>query len=414
MTLRPSLCPYSPTFPAFFDKREQLSFICCLWKVLKGDGQTPLDWAAYKGHSEIIEMLLSAGGKCIVVGESLSNATEELTFDKLQANLDQYLAAKEERQRQEKAARMEGKFQTALGVPARVASALAMASSAPETTKQEMIQRFEDGRLPCAFPEEPFWKSILGHLNRFETEQAQRRSAAAEEQRKRQEASNRIKAAQKSIRQLQTEVTSYEKAVQAHANKEKALQAELEERKEVESEVAALRAFAELAVPVEENLASQLEAQLAKDREGLLTLHQQGGPKLSLLLNCFGAEPITIQALGRYSSMDLAMFDSKEVQSLIASLPQRQQSVVLYTQERLIHGKPPFGQHDCALCSCETPEEMSAFCQEQGLTQVTPEIIRKTGASGRGALLFLTSQQLQLDISQHALFNRARADHRKR
>ena len=130
---------------------------------------------------------------------------------------------------------MEGKFQTALGVSARVASALAMAFSAPETTKQEMIQRFEDGRSPCAFPEEPFWKSVLGHLNLFETEQAKRRSAAAEEKRKRRKASNRIKAARKAIRQLQIEVASYEQAVQAHANKEEALLAELEERKDVES-----------------------------------------------------------------------------------------------------------------------------------------------------------------------------------
>ena len=83
-------------------------------------------------------------------------------------------------------------------------------------------------------------------------------------------------------------------------------------------------------------------------------------------------------------------------------------------QDRLIHGKLPFAEHDCTLCDCSTPEDMASFLQELGMSQVTADLIRQTGAFGKGALLFLTSQELHLDKAQTLILYKARADHRKR
>ena len=164
------------------------------------------------------------------------------------------------------------------------------------------------------------------------------------------------------------------------------------------------------------SLVAQLEAQLDNDRECLFALKERESPKLSLLMNCFGADARTIQALPDLGSMELAASHIDEIKPLVAALPREQQIVVLYTQDRLIHGKMPFAEHDCALCDCETPEEMANFLNENGLPTVTADIIRRTGAFGRGALLFLTAQELQLGNgkAQERALKQSRADHRKK
>ena len=176
----------------------------------------------------------------------------------------------------------------------------------------------------------------------------------------------------------------------------------------------ALRAFAQSAAEVEIELISELEAQLINDREGLFALCEKG-PKLSLLLNCFGACTETVLTLEHLNSMDLMVISPEELKSLIVNLPRDQQIAALYTQERLSYGKLPFGEHECAICNCETADEMAAFLDEQGMQKVTADLINQTGAFGRGSLLFLTTQELQLDNDkvQKALLSKARADHHK-
>ena len=98
--------------------------------------------------------------------------------------------------------------------------------------------------------------------------------------------------------------------------------------------------------------------QLEKDRDGLFALRDdngralEGSPKLSLLMNCFGAELEPIRELSHLNSMELCL--EEEVRELVSSLPNDQQTIVLYTQEYLLRGNIPFGQHRCALCDCVT------------------------------------------------------------
>ena len=177
----------------------------------------------------------------------------------------------------------------------------------------------------------------------------------------------------------------------------------------------AVGAFVQVAAQVEMELVSQMEAQLIKNRESLLPLREAGAPKLGLLLNCFGADAKTIEKLAGLGSLDLSFLSAAELESLLVDLPRGQQIIALYTQERLIHGKLPFSEHDCALCECETAHEMAAFLQECGMGHITPQLIAKTGATGRGTLLFLTTEELELTNKPAELsaFNRARGDHRR-
>ena len=91
------------------------------------------------------------------------------------------------------------------------------------------------------------------------------------------------------------------------------------------------------------------------------------------------------------------MCGDSELESMIRDLPKDQQNVVLYTRDRLEKGKLPYAGHKCAICDCKTAEEMASFLNENGFNQVTADIIiRQTGASGRGALLFLSAEDLQI------------------
>ena len=131
-------------------------------------------------------------------------------------------------------------------------------------------------------------------------------------------------------------------------------------------------------------------------------------------MNCFGADARTIQALAGLNSFELEASYITEIQQMVGALPSDQQIAVFYTQDRLLNGKRPFSKHDCALCDCETPEEMASFLNENGLPTVTADIIHRTGVFGRGALLFLTAKELQLESSAERALKNIRYDHRKK
>ena len=286
--------------------------------------------------------------------------------------------------------------------------------SSSEVSIEEMAERMEDGRLPCAFSPQPVWEPILAQIDRVHLEQQQRKSAIASEQQTRQAINTRAQEIEQKIQQLSLQVAGLKEEEKLSAQKEETLQAEMEERERLN--LPALRTFVQSAAEVEKQLILRLEEQLQEDRECLLPLQAEDGPKLGLLLNCFGSNAETISALKELSSMDLALLTSKEVEPLLSDLPRDQQITVLYTRERLLHGKLPFAEHDCAMCDCATAEEMSAFLAERGVEDVTADCIRKTGASGRGALLFLTVQELDIEIgtSSQAALVKARSDHRKK
>jgi hypothetical protein len=302
-------------------------------------------------------------------------------------------------------------FQRVLGVPARVAAAMA---SVPRPAEKQMKQWLEDGRLPCYFSIKLLWSQVLTQLEQLDQSIATKRAAIAKEQQQRMQASQGANAAKREMKKLRSQIAAFEKAERAHAEAEKDLLAELEECQKMD--VAALKPFVLSVAMVERKLVTQLEAQLVNDRECLFALKERESPKLSLLMNCFGADARTIQALRDFDSMELAASSIIEINLMVAALPREQQIVVLYTQDRLIHGKMPFAEHDCALCDCETPEEMANFLNENGLPTVTADIIRRTGAFGRGALLFLTAQELQLGNgkAQERALKQSRADHRKK
>ena len=277
-----------------------------------------------------------------------------------------------------------------------------------------MKTRFEDGRLPCSFTLHLLWEPVDAQLAQFDLKIANKKAELAIAQQRREEASQGAKDTDQAIKELQLQLITFQEAEQTQAAVEASLLAELNEWEMLDT--IALKAFAQSAAKWERELVSQLESQLEADRDGLCALGGENSPKLSLLMNCFGAEPKTIRALSDLDSMNLAGCLAEEIQLLVSALSREQQIVVFYTQDRLLHGKLPFAKHDCALCDCQTPEEMAAFLKEIGLKTATADIIRKTGASGRGALLFLSTQDLQLGNStaeQQAL-RQSRVNHRKR
>ena len=168
-------------------------------------------------------------------------------------------------------------------------------ASNPLLTEAEMEKWFEEGRIPCSFSQQQTWASVLTKLDRFERQRDQKISAIIEEQRKKKIAVDEILVTQTLIQELSEKVTQFQKAVRHHEDTERSLQEEVDEWQELN--ILSLKAFAESASKMEEKLVSQLEVQLARDREGLFPLQQKKSPKLGLLLNCFGAGSGTIQAL---------------------------------------------------------------------------------------------------------------------
>ena len=286
--------------------------------------------------------------------------------------------------------------------------------SAPSLTKREIKERFEDGSLPLSFSQTPLWASVLSKLDRLQPKIERQHSAIAEEQRKLEVASRETQNALRMIQELSEKVSHFEEAERVHAAAVQTLRDELQEWQELD--IDSLKVFAQSAADVEKKLVTQLEDQLLNDKDGLFALTDESEePKLSLLLNCFGARKDSIQALKDVSSVDLAMISVGELKELMANLPRDQQNVILYTQERLLYGAFPFAEHDCALCDCESAEDMAAFLQELGLRHITVDLVQQTGSFGRGALLFLTTQELRLETTaQKTLLNKARMEHRRK
>ena len=298
-------------------------------------------------------------------------------------------------------------LQNALGITARLASVLAAA----HPQKEEVEKWLEDGRLPCSFSLQLLWEPILAQLDDFDLAMAKKRSAIAHEQQEKEKASQGVQSTQEDMEKLRHQLDGFQEEERSHAEKEKLLQAELKALEKID--VATLRSLVECAAKAEKKLVAQVEAQLEDDKEGLLALSAEGSPKLSLLLNCFGADANTIQALRDLSSEGLVSCEMDDLKPMISALPKPQQIVALYTRERLKEGELPYAGHDCGLCNCETAEEMASFLNENGLKQVTADTIRKTGASGRGALLFLSTQDLQLEAKDQKALLASRQAHRK-
>ena len=278
-------------------------------------------------------------------------------------------------------------LQKALEVSARVASALTAAPLESEVVKQWL----EDGRLPCSFSLQPLWETILAQLDAL----IKKRNAITNENLKKMKASEGVQLTQQKIERLRGRLDAFKEKERSHAEKELTLLTELSEYEKLN--VAKLKPFVRLAAQMERKLVSQMETKLEEDTDGLFPLNEEGSPKLGLLLNCFGAEANTIQALRNLSSAELLLCGDSEVESMIWALPKDQQIVVLYARDRLEKGKLPYAGHECAICDCETAEEMASFLNDNGFKQVTADIIHQTGASGRGALLFLSTQDLQLE-----------------
>ena len=264
-----------------------------------------------------------------------------------------------------------------------------------------MTQWFEDGRLPCSFSPQLLWEPILEKMDHLDQIVANKRNDISNEQQAKKKASQRVQSTKEEIEELRCRLSDLQEEERFHAEKEKTLQTEVEGIQQLD--VATLRPFIQAAAQAEREIVSQLEDQLA--------LNDIGSPKLSLLLNCFGADTNTIQTLQDLRSMNL--LSRGEVESMISGLSKDQQIAVLYTRERVKKGKIPYGRHECAVCSCETAEEMASFLNENGLAQVNADMIRKTGASGRGALLFLSAQDLQLNETDQRVLKKSLRAHRK-
>ena len=135
-------------------------------------------------------------------------------------------------------------------------------------------------------------KPVIARLQQFEEKQESRKSAVSEAQQKKEEARLGVEKTQQQILNLQNRQTAFEEEEQLHSDTEKLLQTEIEEFEKLD--IAALRSFVLSAAQIfEERLVSQLEVQLEQGRENLLAFEEEGGPKLSLLLNCFGADSET-------------------------------------------------------------------------------------------------------------------------
>ena len=365
-------------------------------------GQTPLDLALRKGHNEIIQMLVQKGGKCLQVCEE-KGERRKLMRGQNQAKLDLFWSSNPTAMCEPAAT----KLQKALGFSARIASVLAAAL--PES--EEIKEWFEDGRLPCSFSVKLLWEPILAQLVDFDQTVINKRNDITNEQQEKFKASQRAQSTQKEIEKLLRQLDAFNEKERSHADREETLLAELKEYEKLN--VDSLKAFVRLAAQMERKLVSQMEAQLEEDKEGLFSLNEKGSPKLGLLLNCFGAEANTIQALCDFNSEELLLCGERELESMISALPKDQQIVVLYTRDRLVKGKLPYAEHDCAICDCETAEEMASFLNENGFNRVTADIIRQTGASGRGALLFLSIQDLHLERKHQKALMLCRSAHSK-
>ena len=222
-----------------------------------------------------------------------------------------------------------------------------------------------------------------------------------------------LAAKESTLAKRQQQIQELSEQLKALQEEEKTLMTELEVLKQLD--VATLLPFVRSAAKVERELASELES--VTDPESLSALNEaedeEGRPKLALLMNRFGANAGTIHKLAKYGGMDFPYLKEEQVKEIVAGLARDQQVAVLYTHDRLMFGKSPFAKHDCAICDCETPEEMAAFLKENGFELATADHIRETGAFGRGALLFLTPQELQLDEDGERAWTRCRASHFK-
>ena len=229
----------------------------------------------------------------------------------------------------------------ALGITSRVASAMSSAIQPPR--KEDLKQWFEDGRLPCSFSTQLPLQPILAQLDHLEQFFIKKREAIVTEQQEKEKAFIGAQTSSKKLEEVSLELSAFEEAVLSHEEKEKSLLAELEPFQKLD--MIAFRLFVQSAAQVEKDLVSQLEAQLANGMEALFALNEEGSPKLSLLLNCFGAEAGTIQVLSSHlNSVGLVFSDDEEVKSMISVLPRDQQIVVLNTRDRLkIEGTPSPG-----------------------------------------------------------------------
>ena len=211
-----------------------------------------------------------------------------------------------------------------------------MASSPPQT-KAEMKKWFEEGRFPSSLSKELLWASILFKLDQFGSAMDEKRSAVAKEQQKLETASQEVQNALNMIQELTEKVTELQEAEKIHAAALDTLRAELEGWDQLD--ITSMQALAQSAVEMETEMAAQLQDQLLNDKNGLLALSEDGGgPKLSFLLNCFGAGEVTIQTLKDLSSEDFMMISVKELEERMVNIPRDQQIVVLYAQERLNQG----------------------------------------------------------------------------
>ena len=271
------------------------------------------------------------------------------------------------------------KLQKALGYCDRVDDAM----STTQPSDEQMKLMFQNGRIPCSFSLQLLWEPILTQLDHFNQALAKKR-----------------------------DTITNQKGEPLPAEEEKTLLAEIEEDQLLG--IDAYLPFVRSAAQMEKKLVLHLERQLEKDRNCLSgLLGERRTPKLSLLLNCFGADAETIRTLGEFNSEKLLMLDNKDLKSgPMEYLRGEQQVIVLYTRERLKKGKLPFAKHDCAVCKCTTAEEMANFLHEHGLEQVTADIIRQTGASGRGALLFFSTKDLQLRFRDQFALTMSRRVHR--
>ena len=245
-------------------------------------------------------------------------------------------------------------LQEVLRVSARVASVLA--APPPEG---EIKQWFEDGRLPCSLSLKLLWEPILAQLDDLDRTLINKRNAINNEQIEKLIASHGVYCTQRDIEKLHSQLDAFKEKERFHADQEETLLAYLKEYWKLN--VTAFKPFVRLVAQMEREIVSQMEAQLEEDKEGLFSLKEEGSPKLGLLLNCFGAEAKTIQTLSDLSSAGLLLCGEKELESMVWALPRDQQIVVLYTRERLKEGKPPYAQHDCAICDCETADQMASF-----------------------------------------------------
>jgi hypothetical protein len=352
-------------------------------------------------------MLVAAGGKCNWKGVRTVRNWKQVSHQEkgfYQTVVDAYFEAKANRRKEPTpdVDAIAAQIRRTLNVPARVAAALA---SIAFPKKAEMRKWFEDGRLPCSL--QLLWEPVLASLDELSTLVRDKKEELEKVQQKKENSHQQTQ-------EFRHQLATSEEAEKSFEKREKILMAQLEDLQRLD--VANWVPFVQSAAEVEKELVSQLETQLVEDRESLFALNEEGSPKLSLLLNAFGADERTIQTLADLRSMDLIPLRDEELKEKMVKLLRYQQTVVLYTQERLVHGMAPFARHDCALCDCETAEEMTYFLNEIGFEKVTADLIRGTGASGKGALLFLSPQDLQLGnraVDQRALMQ-ARSSHRKK